>query len=209
MVAPGSTRVTFPPAAWVAMALGVAAMVVLLVVQLTAIESQRRIVRDQDRKIATLTRAALPLLRETRPLVRDARPVLGAVNAALPPLGRALRRTDPLQTLTSVNDLTTALSEQDRLLRLIDAGLVTLAEVADRDLLARADRALRLTPLALGRLRRTVVLQRDLLRVQRGTSQLQSQSLAVQREQLSVARASLRHVESLDRKTGGPAPPRR
>ena len=58
-------------------------------------------------------------------------------------------------------------------------------------------------PVALERLRRTVALQRDLLRMQRGTFQLQSQSLAVQRESLAVQRQSLRHIESLDRKTGG------
>ena len=191
-----TTHVTFPARAWMAMAAVFAAMLALLTVQLTSIESQRHIVRDQDRKVARLMKEALPLLRATRPLVTSA-------SAALPALRRGLEQADPVGTLRSVDDLTTGLSQQDRLLRLIDASLGALTQIEDRDLLARADEGLRAVPVALERLRRTVALQRDLLRMQRGTFQLQSQSLAVQRESLVVQRQSLRHIESLDRKTGG------
>jgi hypothetical protein len=193
---PPTTRVTFPARAGAAAGLAIGTMIVLLVIQLTSIESQRHIVRDQDRKVATLMRETLPLLRQTRPLVESA-------SAAVPGLRRALREADPVGTLGSVRKLSTSLSEQDRLLRLIDAATGALTEIADRELLERADSALRQAPLALDLLRRTVTLQRDLLRVQRGTFTLQTQSLAVSRESLAIQRESLRHIESLDRKTGG------
>lgn len=187
-------RVTFPARAWVAIGAAFAAMLVLLTIQLTSIESQRRLVRDQDRKITALTRETLPLVRQAR----DAA-------SALPAIGRSIRAADPLGTLRSVKGVTDSLADQDRLLKLIDAALGSLRVVADRNLLERADVALRDAPIALDALRRTVVLQRDVLRIQRGTFQLQTQSLAVQRESLAVQRESLRHIESLDRKTGGTA----
>jgi hypothetical protein len=198
MASPTTARVTFPTSAWVAIAVVFGAMLVLLTIQLTSIESQRRLVRDQDRKISALTREALPLLRATRPLVTTAA-------AAVPSVTRALDAARPVETLGAVRDLTTSLSEQDRLLRLIDAGLGALTQVGDRNLLGRADEALRQVPVALDRLRRTVVLQRDLLRVQRSTFALQGQSLAVLRDSLAVQRESLVHIRSLDRKTGGTA----
>jgi hypothetical protein len=182
-------------------------MIVLLIVQLTSIESQRQIARDQNRKVTTLLRQALPLIRETRPLV-------ATVAASVEPLKEGLRAADPVGTLSSVKRLTDSLAGQDRLLALIDAGVATLTELSDRHILARADGALRATPVALDRLRRTVVLQRDLLRMQRQTFALTSQSVAVQRrsfqllsQSLAVQRESLRHIESLDRKTGGTVPP--
>jgi hypothetical protein len=195
---PAPSQVTFPARVWVAMALVFGAMVVLLAVQLTSIESQRRLVRDQDRKISALTRETLPVLKATRPLVTAARD-------AVPSLRRALRAADPLGTLGAVRDLTTSLAQQDRLVNLIDSALGALSQVSDRRLLERADVSLRDAPIALDALRRTVVLQRDLLRVQRGTFALQAQALAVQRQSLDVQRESLRHIESLDRKTGGTA----
>jgi hypothetical protein len=191
-----ANRVTFPTVAWVAMAAVFGAMLVLLTIQLTSIESQRRLVRDQDRKISALTRETLPLLRATRPLV-------SAAGDAIPSVRRALRAADPVGTLGAVRDLTTSLTRQDRLIRLIDASLGALSQISDRGLLERADVALRDVPVALDALRRTVTLQRDLLRVQRGTFELQVQSLDVQRQSLAVQRESLVHVRSLDRKTGG------
>jgi hypothetical protein len=178
------------------MAVVFGAMLILLTIQLTSIESQRRLVRDQDRKITALTRETLPLLRQVRPLAQDA-------IASLPSLGRAIRAADPVGTLKSVKGVSDSLAEQDRLMRLVDAALGSLRLVTDRHLLERADRALGDAPLALDALRRTVALQRDVLRIQRGTFELQSQSLAVQRDSLAVQRESLRHIESLDRKTGG------
>jgi hypothetical protein len=196
MGASAPNRVTFPARAWIAIGAAFAAMLVLLSIQLTSIESQRRLVRDQDRKISALTRETLPLLRATRPLVT-------AAGDAVPSVRRALRTADPVGTLGAVRDLTTSLTQQDRLIKLIDASLGALSEIADRDLLARADVALRNAPVALDALRRTVTLQRDLLRVQRGTFELQAQALAVQRQSLDIQRESLVHIRSLDRKTGG------
>ena len=197
---PATTRVTFPARAWAAAALAIGTMIVLLVIQLTSIESQRRIVRDQDRKVGAL-------LRETLPLLRTAQPLADAAAGALPELRRGLRAADPVKAATAVTKLSTALTGQDRMLRLIDASLAALDELAGRHILQNADASLRAVPTALDRLRRTVVLQRDLLRMQRSTFQLQSQSLAVSRESLAIQRESLRHIRSLDRKTGGTAGP--
>jgi hypothetical protein len=106
-----------------------------------------------------------------------------------------LDRTDPALlagTVSAVGSLTASLQTGDRLVRLIDGGSAVIADLGDRNLLARAERS-------AARLRKV-------LAVQRRTRSLQLKSLRVQRRSLEVQLRSLKHVRSLDRKTGGELP---
>jgi hypothetical protein len=130
-----------------------------------------------------------------RHLSAEAVPVL---DAALPVLDEAvpvLAQSDPatvLSVLASVGQLAAALSQDDRLVRLVDGASAALADVSDHDL--------------VGRLAKTTTRIRKLLAVQRETRSLQEQSLAVQTKSLNIQQRTLDHVRSLDEKTLGETP---
>lgn len=210
-----------PPLAWAGIIGGVVLAVVLvalLSVQLAVLTDSREHIRAQDAKITRLLegsrpalRQAGPAVRETRPLIRAAAPLAREARAAL----AAFRGAAP--------DLATAAGDVPRLMRAGET-LVTvaipvlrdlqaaalphvlsdadsaLAQIRATDLIDAAARSARLAPVL-------IYLQRRLLRVQKTTLQVQRDSRAIQARTLRIQRKALRHIESIDRKTGGQVPP--
>jgi hypothetical protein len=86
---------------------------------------------------------------------------------------------------------------RDRLARALDATNALLAQVRDTNLIEVTARAGRTAPRQM----------RRLLRIQLATLRTQKRSLDTQLATLTVQRQALVHIESIDRKTGGPAPP--
>jgi hypothetical protein len=198
-------------------------MIVLLVMQLSVLQDSRRHIAQTDRKTARLLQRSEPVLDASRPLLREARGASGALRASRDELLAALRGLPATQraveaiaaaSLPVLRNLdgvdlrfvlgqalraTRALTEHGRLKTLIESATAVLGVVRQRDLLARAGAALDVAPRAEALLRETLRVQRNTLAVQRRTLQAQLDALAVQRE-------SLRHIESIDRKTGGELP---
>ncbi|HEX2015509.1 MAG TPA: hypothetical protein VGN69_02360 [Solirubrobacteraceae bacterium] len=222
---PGPETVTLPARAWAVMAIVVVMMFVIFGFMLASIESQRQHVIDQDRKVSILFDQVHPLLQAAPPLVRSAQPLLAQAARLAGPLMRGGARVSRLLSEASAlfaqaarllvglsrSDAPGALAAAGALARsidrhnptgLIDAGRALLSEIADRNLLAKAQAAAEVAPRLEGLQRRQIRLQLQSLAVQRATLRAQLRGLAVQEE-------SLKHVASLDRRTGGqitPAP---
>lgn len=196
--------ITLTPRATAVLAGFGALLLALLAGQFLFIVQQRQIV-DQQRDIAVRQeRRAAPVLDATRALIGSGEDIRGAAARA----DRALGVT--AQVLRSVRD----------------TGLVRgtgrfLQAALDQDLVGVTTRALRRTPeivsvleRAYPTLRASLDVQLDTRGMQRRSLAIQEQSLAVQRETLGlsrelrdIARQTLVHAESIDRKTGGTAPP--
>jgi hypothetical protein len=126
------------------------------------------------------------LIRTTEGLARLSVPVLsslGQVNLA--------------RILLAGGTVADALLYRDRFSRAIDETNHLLAEVRDENLI----------PVAADAARETPSLIRRLLRIQLKTLKTQRASLGSQRRTLEIQREALVHIESIDRKTGGPLPP--
>jgi hypothetical protein len=215
--------------------IGAGLMLVLLVIGIAVLivilKDSRDHIRAQDAKTAVLLkglRAASPTARQVPPLIDEARPVVRALGDALPRGGKALgakaeaakrlpglirtaeglaRLSVPvLSTLGQVNlarillaggTVADALLYRNRFSRAIDETNHLLAEVRDENLI----------PVAANAARETPRLIRRLLRIQLKTLKTQRASLGTQRRTLEIQRQALVHIESIDRKTGGPVPP--
>jgi hypothetical protein len=228
-------RVSFPKSTWVALALFALLMLGGIYVQLGVVEDQRRTNRDQRALIRKQVREALPLIREAEPLVRETRQGLPESRRLARRGGRLAEEATPLvgglRVLTDVL-LSSDVGSATRAARDLAIGLVG-ADLpgTSRALAFTADELLyryRLRRLVVGTLRaqketsrlnllrksaRAAEIAPDLLAVQRKTLAVQKQTLALQTRQLRVAGQTLSqatrgadHAESLDRKTGGPAP---
>jgi hypothetical protein len=215
--------------------IGAGLMLVLLVIGIAVLivilKDSRDHIRAQDAKTAVLLkglRAASPTARQVPPLIDEARPVVRALGDALPRGGKALGATAEaakrlpglirtteglarlsvpvLSTLGQVNlarillaggTVADALLYRNRFSRAIDETNHLLAEVRDENLI----------PVAANAARETPRLIRRLLRIQLKTLKTQRASLGTQRRTLEIQRQALVHIESIDRKTGGPVPP--
>jgi hypothetical protein len=215
--------------------IGAGLMLVLLVIGIAVLivilKDSRDHIRAQDAKTAVLLkglRAASPTARQVPPLIDEARPVVRALGDALPRSGKALGATAEaakrlpglirtteglarlsvpvLSSLGQVNlarillaggTVADALLYRDRFSRAIDETNHLLAEVRDENLI----------PVAANAARETPRLIRRLLRIQLKTLKTQRASLGTQRRTLGIQRQALVHIESIDRKTGGPIPP--
>ncbi len=117
--------------------------------------------------------------------------------------GRALAvevlRADLPRMAQYVNAAASELLYKHRLRRLLVRGNLVLGEMRNRHFVEHTTRAAKLAPDQYAILRRS-------LRVQEETLQIQKEALAAIHETLAVAREAERHAESLDNKTGGPAP---
>jgi hypothetical protein len=217
-----------PPLAWVGIVGGAVLAVVLVALlglTLAVLTDSRNHIRAQDAKITRLLEGSRPALRQAGPAVREARPLIRAAT----PLAREARAALAAFRGT-VPDLATAAEDVPRLMR-ADETLVTVAIPVLRDLQAAAlPRVLSALPpvlsdaaSALAQVRATdlidvaahsarlapvlIYLQRRLLRVQKTTLHVQRDSRAIQARTLRIQRKALRHIESIDRKTGGQVPP--
>lgn len=193
------------------------AMLVVLTLTLIQLHDSGGHIEAQDKKVAALFHAGRPLVERADALAADASP---ALRAAEPALRQARRLFSPLAQAGSGADLAAALERfplldsavrrlagaaiplLDRfdpaalsasLQTLVDSGSAVLADLRDRNLLARAARS--------------TTRLRKLLAIQRETRLLQQRSLSVQLRSLDVQLRSLKHVRSLDRKTLGEVPP--
>ena len=225
---PTTVRLDLPAWALVAAAAPLLIMIVLLSFQLAAIEDQRSTV---DRQLANAIRQsenAIPLLKDARPLVREARnnapalrrfgrdasaligetrPLVRDLDRARLPeqvqaagaLSRSLLRADLGGTTRAVRRLTDTFARQRRLERLLVRANTVLGQTRALNTVPKATRAAELVPV------QTQIL-RDSRRIQAETLEMQRQALAAIRETLTIVRDVERHAESIDTKTGGPAP---
>lgn len=205
-------------------------MVVLLAMTLSEITTSRTHIEDTDAQVARLLELSQPTLEETaplarraRPLISDAQPVVRSIAENLPSVvatGRAIAPTlDRLPalvvagqaliseafpavetlgdsglvpTLAAVRSLTFSLLEGGRLAETLDDTRKLIDQAATLDLPTRAVRASQ-------RIARV-------LDVQRRTLAVQKRSVAVQKRTLDTQLAALRHIRSIDNKTGGQLP---
>jgi hypothetical protein len=192
----------------------------VLLAMLTLLAFQLGVLRDSQRHIAATDRKVTRVIRGTQPVIDDARPVVGdigdLVKAAAPlvrgarPLVAALSRLDPVGIGASIRvagTLAGRLSEGDRLVRAVDESAALLDALGRAGFVGRTLRAADLVPYITDILRRTLAVQRTTLEVQRQSRSLQRRSLQVQLHTLAIQREALRHIRSIDRKTGGQVPP--
>jgi hypothetical protein len=207
-----------------------AAQIVLLSDQLRTVRTQRSIAERQAARTLPLLDAIAPLVRDSRSsapelrrgagrldrLVRGAIPLVADLRAARAP--EAARATLALAsvlldarvgaTSEAVRTLSVQLTEAEvgpavaaiaselqrdaRLRRLLTVSVETLEDADRRRLVAHLDTAARTAPRVEGAARELLSAQRD--------------ALAILKESLTIQRETLRHAESLDRKTGPTAP---
>jgi hypothetical protein len=192
----------------------------VLLAMLSLLAFQLGVLRDSQRHIAATDRKVTRVLRGAQPVIDDAKPVVGdigdLVDAAAPvvrgarPLVAALRRLDPAgigATLAVAGQLAARLAEGDRLVRAVDESTALLDALGRAGFVARTLRAADLVPYMAGILRQTLDVQRSTLAIQRRTHSIQRRSLRVQLRTLAIQREALRHIRSIDRKTGGQVPP--
>lgn len=174
----------------------------VLAAQLMVLRDSNDRIHAQDRKIADLRHETEPLFDALRPLVADTAPLVREATELVQPLARsaddvsrAAEQAPPLvnavralagESVPLVQDLRPLIAQLRPLLAL-SASL--LDETRRRELLRRADAAI------------DAVLHVEQL--QTATLAAQRRSLRIQLDALRVQRQSLRHVRSVDRKTGG------
>ena len=182
-----------------------------LVERLAGAEPQ---VKALGRKATTLADVLTPLARDLRDARADevvravgalSRTLLGAdvgtTTRSVRALSAALVAADLPRLVERVDAIGTELMTQDRLRRLLVRSTSVLGEVRQRDLVAKGAAAAEAVPTEIVPvLKRTLALQQELL-------QTQKLSLDAINETLVLVRKTERHADSLDRKTGGSAPP--
>jgi hypothetical protein len=158
------------------MAIGIGMLVVIL-------KDSRDHIRAQDKKTAVLlqkVQAAQPTASQVPELLDQARPVVRRLGRAAKPVEAALTSTArATEQLPELARITEALAHQS---------FPVLSDIREADLAA------------------TPPLIRELLHIQRVTLDVQRRSLRTQLTTLEIQREALKHIESIDRKTGGTVP---
>ena len=187
---------------------GGAAVIFLLLGLLIEQDISRNRIESQEEIAARTEDRSRPVLEASAALIDDAHDLTPSVRATAARLRTALRSLP--EALDSVQDITV------RLPHLISAGSAflesanqtrifaqvtdLLARVTREDLVHDGAQAARSVPTL-------VKLQRKLLRVQQSTYTVIVESRDTQRRLLSTQIEALRHIRSLDRKTGGSISP--
>lgn len=167
--------------------------VVLLVLQLGTLKASHERIRAQDAKITALFRGAEPVLDQAEPLARDARRAIGPLKRSGDEIATA---TDVLPglALTARELVVEAVPVLERLPRLVELSEALVPELRG------------LVPEIRTLLADSLSVQRETLdRAGQGLRE-QQRALRVLRRSLAVQEQSLRHIQSLDRKTGGELP---
>lgn len=193
-------------------------MVVGIGIQIGILQDSRNHIRAQDAKLALALRKAesaepaakqaVPLIQQATPLIQQATPVVRKVSRAIGPLTRSgsslAAATENLPRLVRTTQALAAVAlpaltdvRRADLARSLAAINAMLDEVRREDLIGVAARAGRRTPRYM----------RRLIRIQIVTLETQKRSLETQLQTLDIQRQALAHIESIDRKTGGTAPP--
>ena len=208
-----------------------ATQIVLLTDQLRTVRTQRSIAERQAARTLPLLDAVRPLVGDTRSslpelrrgasrlgrLVRGATPLVSDLRSARAPeaaratlalasmlLGaRVGATTESVRALAiqlneaqvgpAVAGIASELQRDDQLRRLLNGSVQTLEVAERRRLVADLDTAAETAPRVEGMTRRLLSAQLD--------------ALAILKESLAIQRETLRHAESLDRKTGPSASP--
>jgi hypothetical protein len=197
------------------------ALVVLLAAMLSVLSDSREHIVAQDRKINRIVKGADPVLGQVQPVAKDARalikqgtPFVRDLRATLIPLLRDLRGAQLRSAAQVVARLAGSLDQNGRLVQFVDLGSDLVRGLRDSEFIPRTLRAADVVPemkLILAQTldvqRRTLSTQLRTLRIQRRTFRLQRQSRNIQQTTLAIQREALVHIRSIDRKTGGTAPP--
>ena len=194
--------VRLPRRGIIALAAFAVLMIALLGMNVLGIARQERLLNRQLGLAERSYDATKPAVQDARRLLDGARDDLPVTKRRARDAARLVDRTEPLVSrlsasdiagaLEATGDLATRLSENDR--------LVLLVERSER-LLAEFDRAGTIDAV---RDMRGVLHQ--VLSIQRRTLSAQLQALDVQRRTLAIQEEALTHIRSLDRKTGGTVP---
>jgi hypothetical protein len=176
------------------MAVGIAMLVVIL-------KDSRDHIRAQDKKTAVLlqkVQAAQPTASQVPELLDQARPVVRRLGKAAGPIQEAITSTaQATERLPMLVRATEALARE---------GIPVLNDIRSADLarvLPETRRAVEETPPLI---RRLLDIQLATLDIQRVTLDVQRRSLRTQLTTLEIQREALKHIESIDRKTGGTVP---
>lgn len=186
-------KVTFPTGAWIAAGVFALLMIGLLAGNLAGIGKQKALLEQQLAEIDRTSDAAIPALKDARPILDDARGRLPETRRAARDLADLVREARPL------------IAEMRPLLReTAGTGLVdrlAALTVHTEELLERIDRHD-----AVERVPEIETILRETLGVQRSTLAAQLESLGVQKQTLAIQQEALKHIRSIDAKTGGTAP---
>jgi hypothetical protein len=197
-------RPTLPPLAYTAL-IGLGLLLVLMTVGIAILvvilKDSRDHIRAQDKKTAVLlqkVQAAQPTASQVPELLDQARPVVRRLGRAVGPVQDAITSTaEATERLPMLVRATEALARE---------GIPVLSDIRAADLarvLPETRRAVEETPPLI---RRLLDIQLATLDVQRVTLDIQRRSLHTQLTTLGIQREALRHIESIDRKTGGTVP---
>jgi len=151
----------------------------LLATQVVLLVLQLGVLRDSQAHIRRQDVRAARQFKTTKPALDAAKPVLADARHVLRPLGR------------DAGDLADATEQLPSLIPLIVNAVSRSARDVHQALLLQ---------------REALDIQRRTLDIQQRTLDLQERALAAQLEGVRIQRASLRHIESIDRKTGGELP---
>jgi hypothetical protein len=175
-----------------------AAQIVLLVMQLGVLRNSHAHIVAQDAKARELLDTTRPVARDAGPLIKDAR---GLVKPIKQQGGQIVRATDVLPGLALAARQLISDSAP-----LIDAANRLVSEALRRDVISTAERTAADVDKSVRIQQETLEIQRRAISVQERTLRAQLEGLRIQREGVAVARETLKHAESIDRKTGGPLP---
>jgi hypothetical protein len=199
---PEPRTITLSLRAWIAVAIVVVVGLLIFVGQLVFIVQQRSLIDSQ--------------LHVAQRQEQRAKPVLSTADALL---------GAPKDALDAARRAGAALTDLQKVLRsALDSDLVGVTTRSLRrapELLAAVEHAVAVLDRTYPTLRASLDTQRSSLDIQRRTLSLLERSYGLQRDTrdratetrdlttqlLEVARATLAHTESIDRKTGGTAPP--
>jgi hypothetical protein len=215
-------HVTLPARAWAAAAVVVVLLFATFAFMTHVLLDQRRLIDSQNRKayaqlerITPVLEAAQPVLGEARRQAPAARRTARATRRLAEtgvPLLDALRAADLPNTTRLTGQALATLFHGDRLAGTLDATRAVLGQARTTDLVPRAAATLQdvgalasdlRSRHATGRLLRAAD---ETVRLRRRADRLlglQQRALDVLTETLAIQKQALRHIESLDRKTGG------
>jgi chromosome segregation ATPase len=209
-------RPTLHPLAYTAL-IGAGLLLVLMVIgigiQIGILQNSRDHIEAQDKKTAVLlqkVQAAQPTASQVPELLDQARPVVRSLGRAIGPVRHAIRSTsiatERLPTLVRAADAIARIVTQHRepLSNALASTNRLLAQIREQNLVAVSAEAARDTPPLIRELLRIQIVT---LETQRRSLRAQRRSLRVQLATLAIQREALKHIESIDRKTGGTVPP--
>jgi hypothetical protein len=198
-------RPTLHPLAYTAL-VGAALLLVLMVagigIQIAILKDSRDHIKAQDKKTAVLlqkVQAAQPTAEQVPKLLDRARPVVRQLGRAAGPISRAISSTaDATERLPTLIRVAQALARE---------GFPVLDDLRAADLSSVLPETRRAVEEAPPLIRRLLVVQLETLSVQKRSLRAQQRSVRTQLATLEIQREALKHIESIDRKTGGTVPP--